>query len=113
MRAILGLLLACWIVPTLARDDGRYAQSPFKQWFENLQNQNGVNCCSGADGFRVEDPDWGIDEAGYWVRLDGALHRIEPQFLVKDRNRVGYAIVWPYVADGKTLVRCFMPGATS
>ena len=36
-----------------ARDpDGRYANSPLKQWFDQLASGKGM-CCSFADGFSV------------------------------------------------------------
>ena len=41
-----------------ARDpDGRYANSPLKQWFDQLASGKGL-CCSFADGFSVQDVDW-------------------------------------------------------
>ncbi|MGN1288938.1 MAG: hypothetical protein ACI4XG_20485, partial [Bradyrhizobium sp.] len=50
------LLGAVWLTstmwmasPTLARDDGRYANSPLKPWFESLHSGYG-QCCSDADG---------------------------------------------------------------
>ena len=41
-------------IVALARDDGRYANSPLKSWFDRLARGNGL-CCSFADGFRVDD----------------------------------------------------------
>lgn len=98
---------------SLARDDGRYAQSPNKDWFNGLQNQRKNNCCSSADGLRIEDPDWNLDGGTYNVRLNGVWHKVDDQALVTVPNKVGYAIVWPYIDNGKTLIRCFMPGSTS
>jgi hypothetical protein len=37
-------------IVALARDDGRYANSPLKSWFDRLASGNGL-CCSFADGF--------------------------------------------------------------
>ncbi len=48
MRTILALLVFL-TVPALARDDGRYANSPLKGWFESLRSQKGY-CCAEADG---------------------------------------------------------------
>jgi hypothetical protein len=31
--------------------------------------------------------------------------------IVKEPNRFGPAVVWPYEQDGQTQIRCFMPGA--
>ena len=35
-----------------ARNDGRFADSPLKEWFDRLASGNGL-CCSFADGFSV------------------------------------------------------------
>jgi hypothetical protein len=40
-----------------ARDDGRFANSPLKPWFDRLASGKGL-CCSFADGFSVQDVDW-------------------------------------------------------
>jgi len=54
--ALLALPLACG--PGQARDpDGRYANSPLKQWFDSLKSGRGP-CCSDADGSAVSDVDW-------------------------------------------------------
>jgi hypothetical protein len=42
----------------LVRDDGRYASSPLKSWFEGLRNAWGQSCCDLADGIEVVDGDW-------------------------------------------------------
>jgi hypothetical protein len=39
-----------------ARDDGRFANSPLKPWFDRLASGKGL-CCSFADGFSVQDVD--------------------------------------------------------
>ena len=36
----------------LGRDDGRYADSPLKPWFDSLRSHLGP-CCSDADGFAM------------------------------------------------------------
>src|SRR6516162_11373916 len=58
-----------WIV-ALVRDDGRYANSPLKSWFDRLASGKGL-CCSFADGFRVDDVDWDTQDGHYRVRLNG------------------------------------------
>ena len=45
-----------------ARDDGRFAGSPLKPWFDRLASGKGL-CCSFADGVTVQDVDW--DHAGW------------------------------------------------
>ena len=51
------LIIFCLVSPAMARDDGRYANSPLKPWFDSLKSVNGL-CCSFADGVVVDDPDW-------------------------------------------------------
>jgi hypothetical protein len=47
---ILSLVVACLVGTVTARDlDGRFVNSPLKQWFDNLKSGRGL-CCSMADG---------------------------------------------------------------
>ena len=51
------LMLPLAADPGAARDpDGRYANSPLKQWFDSLRSGKGP-CCSDADGSAVSDVD--------------------------------------------------------
>src|SRR5579871_3910669 len=56
--------------PALARDDGRFANSQLKPWFDKLASGKGL-CCSFADGVKVEDVDWDTQNGRYRVRLNG------------------------------------------
>jgi hypothetical protein len=52
------------------------------------------------------------DGSHYKVRIDGAWYVVPDDALITEPNKYGKAVVWPYVdADGKTQIRCFMPGA--
>jgi hypothetical protein len=53
-----------------ARDDGRFADSPLKPWFDRLASGKGL-CCSFADGFSVQDVDWETQDGHYRVRVHG------------------------------------------
>ena len=53
-----------------ARDDGRFANSPLKPWFDRLASGKGL-CCSFADGFSVQDVDWDTQDGHYRVRIYG------------------------------------------
>jgi len=114
MRLIAAALCAAVLLaaPAAARDlDGRYANSPLKGWFDGLQSNRGM-CCSFADGVTVEDPDWGTDGAHYWVNVEGEKIVVPDEALVSVPNKFGRAVVWPFKdSDGKTQIRCFMPGA--
>ena len=96
----------------LTRDlDGKYANSPFKQWFDSLASRRGP-CCSVADGQSVEDVDWDTKNGQYRVRLDGQWIEVPADALVTVPNKFGPAVVWLYKDyEGRTQIRCFIPGA--
>jgi hypothetical protein len=93
-----------------ARDNGEFANSPLKQWFDKLASGKGL-CCSFADGVSVKDVDWDSQEGHYRVRLHGEWIDVPDAALVTEPNRFGPAVVWPYEEGGRTQIRCFMPGA--
>ena len=107
------LILLLALSPANARDDGRYAQSQNKEYFDSLTDQHRMACCSNADGQRVDDPNWGRYEDGtYWVVLYGKRLNVPPEAIVSQQNRVGYSVVWPYSLPSDGLrIRCFMPGS--
>ena len=116
---VIAYVLACLVLLTMIglhrahpRDlDGRYAASPLKSWFDGLQNKAGGNCCSIADGYRIDDADWDIKDEQYRVRINGQWMIVPPEALVTVPNKVGRAMVWPVQdVEGKTVIRCFMPG---
>jgi hypothetical protein len=94
-----------------ARDDGRYANSPLKAWFDQLASGKGL-CCSFADGVSVDNVDWDTQDGRYRVRVQGQWVIVPEIAVVTEPNRFGPAVVWPYQdANGATQIRCFMPGA--
>jgi len=93
-----------------ARDDGRFANSPLKQWFDRLASGKGL-CCSFADGVSVEDVDWDMQGANYRVRVNGQWIVVPDAAVVTEPNKFGPAVVWPYQdTQGVTQIRCFLPG---
>lgn len=117
IRIVLAAILISF--PALARDNGRFAGSPLKQWFNALASKKGL-CCSFADGQTVEDPDVDMSGLHYRVRIDGEWVEVPDDAVITEPNRFGRAVVWPYPAyvskdDGsvitKTAIRCFLPGA--
>ena len=119
MRPLLAALaLAGALIPisVSARDLGQWDQVDPKThaWFEGLTDETGGLCCSFADGHAIEAPDWEQRPDGsYWVRLDGAWQIVPKLSLVKEPNRVGFAVLWTNYYDGVRSVRCFMPGSRS
>jgi hypothetical protein len=96
--------------PTLARDDGRYATSPLKPWFESLHSEYG-QCCSDADGYVVADVDWESEKGRYRVHLDGEWVVVPDGAVITEPNKIGRTMVWKHYIDGHPRVRCFMPGS--
>lgn len=117
MLGTVGLAL-CYCTPANARDDGRYAQSPLKPWFDSLKSGRGP-CCSDADGSAVSDADWETAKDGHYrVMILGEWWDVPDEAVIKEPNRAGRTMVWPvYTHDlqGKLKVeiRCFMPGMMS
>jgi hypothetical protein len=94
-----------------AHDDGRFATSPLKTWFDQLASGKGL-CCSFADGVKVENVDWDTQSGRYRVRLNGQWVIVPDAAVVTEPNRFGPAVVWPYQdMNGATQIRCFIPGA--
>ncbi len=105
------LLLVAVVQPAQARDpDGRYANSPLKQWFDSLRSGKGP-CCSDADGSVVADVDWESKDGHYRVRLDGSWIDVPDEALITEPNRAGRTMVWPIRGSTGITIRCFMPGS--
>jgi hypothetical protein len=115
MRWLLILLLLCG--SALARDDGRYAQSPLKPWFDQLKNGRGVPCCSDADGSALSDVDWESKDGHYRVHIPfrpgGAPEWVDvpEDAVITEPNRAGKTMVWPYYGYLGVTIMCFMPGS--
>ncbi|KWV52965.1 hypothetical protein AS156_09270 [Bradyrhizobium macuxiense] len=93
-----------------AHDDGRYANSPLKAWFDGLQSKGGGPCCSNADGQALSDVDWDTKDGHYRVHLQGEWIDVPNDTVITEPNRAGRTMVWPYYLNGRLVVRCFLPG---
>jgi hypothetical protein len=71
--AVFTFCLTAILVPVqlAARDDGRFANSPLKPWFDRLASGKGL-CCSFADGFSVAKMDFRYPR---FVKNDPLCHR--------------------------------------
>jgi len=96
--------------PASGRDDGRYANSPLRPWFESLHSQLG-RCCSDADGYVLTDVDWESDHGHYRVRIDDEWVIVPDSAVITEPNKIGRTMVWKHYLDGHPKVRCFMPGS--
>ena len=108
-------LMTLLATSAMARDDGRYANSPLKPWFEKLSSGKGP-CCSDADGSVVLDSDWESKDGHYRVRIRDKWWDVPAEALITEPNKVGRTMVWPiYYWRNDSLdrveIRCFMPGA--
>lgn len=110
--ALIGLALLLLYPPARAgaRDDGRYAQSPLKDWVNGLKNKNNQGCCDTSDGFPA-DVEWDTDHDRYRVRIDGLWYPVPPDAVLTEPNKLGYPMVWYWHKDGVPQIRCFIPGA--
>jgi hypothetical protein len=94
-----------------ARDDGRFANSPLKPWFDRLASGKGL-CCSFADGFSVQDVDWDTQDGHYRVRIYGQWFVVPDDAVVAEPNRFGPTVVWPITtatATHKFAASCLVP----
>jgi hypothetical protein len=91
------------------RDDGRYAGSPLKPWFDSLNSGRGP-CCSDADGTALLDVDWESHNGRYRVRLYGNWIDVPDEAVIKSPNLDGRTIVWPIPMPSGLQIRCFIPG---
>jgi hypothetical protein len=111
VRIAIALSLAAFFASrATARDDGRYAGSPLKGWFDTLKSSKGL-CCSDADGFAVSDPDWESKDGHYRVRLDGTWVDVPEDAVITGPNLAGRTMVWPIRGSLGTVIRCFIPGS--
>ena len=69
-----------------ARDDGRFANSPLKPWFDRLASGKGL-CCSFADGVTLEDVDWDTQDGHYRVRIFEQWIVVPDAAVVTEPNR--------------------------
>jgi hypothetical protein len=119
VAAGLVMLAAAFIPPAQARDDGRYANSELKGWFDSLRSGKGP-CCSDADGSALSDSDWESRNGRYRVRvprstIPGGIQElvwvdVPEDAVITEPNRVGRTMVWPIYGYLGVTIRCFMPG---
>jgi hypothetical protein len=112
-RTLVVITLVLASFATQARDNGQYAQvSPdIKRWVESLTDDKGRGCCATADGFRPEEVEWDMTANAYRVMIAGQWFTVPDGAVIKQANRIGYALVWYYIDNGAVSIRCFLPGS--
>ena len=88
-----------------ARDNGRYAQSPLKPWFDSLKSRKRP-CCSDADG---EETEYEMRGDNYWAPIEGVWQPVPSEAVITEPNKVGRAMKWIYLENGEKRFRCFLP----
>lgn len=96
--AVLALLVFLELLPAWARDDGRYAGSPYKAWYEQQHNAIGGYCCNNSDA-QAFYGDYTLNDDGS-VEFDdaGAHHKLPAYMVLKGPNPTGHAVWW-HLAD--------------
>jgi hypothetical protein len=112
-RTLVVITLVLASVGAQARDNGQYSQVPLdiKRWVEGLTDDKGRGCCATADGFRPEEVEWDMAENAYRVMINAQWFKVPDGAVIKESNRIGYAIVWYFIVDGALTIRCFLPGS--
>jgi hypothetical protein len=99
--------VACRVLELYARDDGRFANSLLKEWFDRLASKNGL-CCAFADGVSVQDVDY--ESFGANTVMHTTATAVVSRYLLVTRTSTGaaYALgriansVWPYRLEQST-----------
>ena len=94
---------------------GQYSQVEphVQQWFKSQKVPDGAGkgalCCNLADGTLAEED---IRGESYWTRWPGQdWIPVPPETIIyNSRNPNGSPVVWWGYEDGKTRIRCFVPG---
>ena len=112
-RILVILTLVLGSVASYARDNGQYAQvsAEVKRWVEGLTDEKGRGCCATADGFKPEEVEWDMNQNAYRVMIDGQWFNVPDSAVIKESNKIGYALVWYYTDSGNISIRCFLPGS--
>jgi hypothetical protein len=115
-NARIGALCAALLfaLPAIAFDpNGKYADSPHREWFKNQHNSEGQWCCDESDGH----PFYGkyvINADGSVTAFDGQQKfQIEKYKVLIGPNPTGSAVWW-FIGDGAARTTfCFSPGSLS
>jgi hypothetical protein len=108
---IIALALLLFYPLAHAKDDGRYAQSPLKDWVKGLKSKasGSAGCCDISDGSPPEAV-WDMGGGRYQVTIEGKSYDVPNDALITEPNKLGYAVVWYFMENGVPRIRCFMPG---
>lgn len=97
-----------------ARDPGgRYAGSPYSEWFKSQHNEKGEWCCDKSDG-HYYDGAYTLNQDGSVTVGEGKSAKTLPNYMVlKHPNPTGRAVWWYIDTDAGHVDYCFAPGSLS
>ncbi len=110
------ILTAIWL-PARAHSPEHFAQmgEEKEKWLRGLQNDNGISCCDGRDGY---DAIYDTKDGSYRVLLYGSYWVVPDAKVLKVPNKIGVAQVWYstlWSSDAVPVptpqIRCFIPGS--
>lgn len=113
---VIGVAIAVlYSLAAQARDlDGRYSNSPYKQWFDAQRNGQGTSCCHEGDAHRYDGNYTFNPDGSVTVTVDGKPHVLPGYMVLKGANPTGSAIWWfREWSDGSRTDFCFAPGTLS
>ena len=113
LMGILGALAAISFVLFLASFAiaHDYARPDLDEWYASTHNRMGTPCCDAGEAEHIEDADWEMRGAHYWVRLrDGQWYVVDDDRIIDGPNKAGTAVVWLY-PRGSLHINCFAPGS--
>lgn len=111
--SLLILLLLC--SPAVARDpSGKYANSPYAEWFKSQHNENGTWCCDESDGHPFFGDYKMNDDGSVTIRDEGKEYKLPAHMVLKGANPTGAAVWWfTQNYHGERTSYCFAPGTLS
>lgn len=104
---LLTAFLLCVALPANARDDGRYAGSPYKHWYESQHNAIGGYCCNEADGKDFYGDYRLTHDGGVEFDDNGQHYKLPAYMVLTGPNPTGHAVWW-HVAETSF---CFAVGS--
>jgi hypothetical protein len=91
-----------------ARWKPQYADSPYREWFNQQRNGWGWLCCDRSDAHPVYDAY--IKQGKWHVPIRGRDYEIEPHQLLNGPNPTGHAVIWYDDFGDYVWINCFAPG---
>lgn len=106
---VLGILAGLTLGNAKAHDKNKPG---LDDWYFSLRSKGNSPCCGGPseDATKLEELQWRAKGSAFEVFIDGAWIDVPESAVVPVPNKDGRALVWLSYADGKPVVRCFMPG---